>query len=1072
VARGATAAIGEVVWEAEAEAEIPLSSPESAAKQRAKKLQQRMSSRHLDLLRDLSAKKKEKEEVQRREELRLSRRQSLLRDRLLSKGRTSSLPPLEPSRLPDDPAQPFDEEPREGERRPRRASVNEDVERRGQEAIRKVQEAQRSAKLKQEREELKKQWRAHRAKSYLLEGCTNPELKEFLEAKAKKPQALSKLPSLTGARMPASAGADDEGEDGGEAAAASKADSARTTACSEDLGVIGAAVSASAQKAKDKDTDKDKLALTVAVTVKGVNNFLGRLRMTRMRASCSTLSEWKQRNGCQQDQKVFICCGGYPDFKDAMLRRGWFENEDKDSRHFDLKWAMASMMDHGHVLDFQGVNHFDGNREITTKVGLTRHLRQAPWHAGLQSDEFYPRAFDLYDPLERAEFVLNFKNSKAESILNGFLEDVDGEVDVTFSADVVATANKVCMRLITDPEDLMDCGSMAEDLGTIPSADWEILSQVNLDDVTKKLEGGLSEDALDALIRKRTTRESADEQKRREVAEKEEAEKKGKKAKKKKKKQNEEPLEFSAPVKSFNNPKGQHLIQQVRSTLAEMKRNSRQYCINGRRNAWIVKPSGKSRGRGIQMMRELDEIFKVTESDGFQWICQKYIEKPNLVRGYKFDIRQWVLVTDWNPLTVYVWKQPYLRFAGQKYDDECVDRSEFVHLTNNSIMHDMEGFKDKNADLDSYGYMWFKQQYQEHLHSTYCKCEKHNTPWLIDPPFTCDSYGVRWEDVMFVAREEEDEDEEDQDDDGQDGAKTASRPAAAVASSSSSKGSTAASSAAPSAASTAPPSSDGASEGGSSSSASSRPASSDDREAAGGPGGGRRRPSRDAADGAGAAESAGSSPPTPSSSSSCPASKEEGAKAQSPRGGPKHVDDGTEPCQDIWEEIIMKQCKDAIINSLLCVQDEVKHRKNNFEMFGYDFMISEGPEHPEAWLIEVNSSPACDYSTPVTCPLVKKVMEDNVKVVVDKRENPDADTGEWELISHSYDKFVTQRVMAGPQVVVVGKEIVAPKGWVKKKKKKKKKKTGKETVGGSVAGDEEGDEDEDEESENDGEDEE
>lgn len=45
-----------------------------------------------------------------------------------------------------------------------------------------------------------------------------------------------------------------------------------------------------------------------------------------------------------------------------------------------------------------------------------------------------------------------------------------------------------------------------------------------------------------------------------------------------------------------------------------------------------------------------------------QWIAQKYMERPQVIYDYKFDIRQWVLVTDWNPLTVYIWRQPYLRF--------------------------------------------------------------------------------------------------------------------------------------------------------------------------------------------------------------------------------------------------------------------------------------------------------------------------------------------------------------------------------------------------------------------------
>lgn len=38
----------------------------------------------------------------------------------------------------------------------------------------------------------------------------------------------------------------------------------------------------------------------------------------------------------------------------------------------------------------------------------------------------------------------------------------------------------------------------------------------------------------------------------------------------------------------------------------------------------------------------------------------------------------------------------------------------------------------------------------------------------------------------------------------------------------------------------------------------------------------------------------------------------------------------------------------------------VENRKNSFEMFGYDFMVD---DQGIPWLIEVNSSPAMDYST-------------------------------------------------------------------------------------------------------------
>eukprot|EP00439_Symbiodinium_sp_Y106_P043085 s386_g5.t1 len=372
-----------------------------------------------------------------------------------------------------------------------------------------------------------------------------------------------------------------------------------------------------------------------------------------------------------------------------------------------------------------------------------------------------------------------------------------------------------------------------------------------------------------------------------------------------------------------------------------------------------------------------------------------------------------VLVTDWNPLTVYIWNQPYLRFAGQKYDETLSDRSEFVHLVNNSIIKHMDGFQEKNEDLNANGYMWFRQQYEEWLHARYCTCEKHRTPFLKPPPYTCETFGVRWEDVKFTAKEEESEDE---------GADPPEVPAERASEDEPTAEATEASAAAPSSAdSTGSPRSPGS--------------VSDGEEGI------------DVQVEEPSCEEPDASPTVGSSGDDFP-----GRKGQ-------HVgDDDTsvDPCVNLWDGI-RKQMENIIIWSLMSVVDGIQHRKGSVELFGYDFMIGEAAQGqaPDVWLIEVNSSPACDYSTPVTCPLVKQMMEDTVKIMVDLKQTPGAPTGEWQLMQHAFSKQVPQRMgfACNSQLEVLGKKMKMPKA-----KKKKKRKASKKSAEGTTAGEGDGDE--------------
>ena len=63
---------------------------------------------------------------------------------------------------------------------------------------------------------------------------------------------------------------------------------------------------------------------------------------------------------------------------------------------------------------------------------------------------------------------------------------------------------------------------------------------------------------------------------------------------------------------------------------------------------------------------------------------QKYVENPFLVNNRKFDLRQWVLVTSWEPLDVFVFDTCYLRLCSADYSLNDLQDS-YKHLSNFTI---------------------------------------------------------------------------------------------------------------------------------------------------------------------------------------------------------------------------------------------------------------------------------------------------------------------------------------------------------------------------------------------------
>lgn len=82
--------------------------------------------------------------------------------------------------------------------------------------------------------------------------------------------------------------------------------------------------------------------------------------------------------------------------------------------------------------------------------------------------------------------------------------------------------------------------------------------------------------------------------------------------------------------------------------------------------------------------------------------------------------------------------------------------------------------------------------------------------------------------------------------------------------------------------------------------------------------------------------------------------------------------------KEIFKSQIKPQMKKIAYQSLESVLENVQYRKNSFEIFGFDFMID---EEFKVWLIEINSSPTMEYSTPVTTKIVQKGLYDLALVV-------------------------------------------------------------------------------------------
>ncbi|XP_032510699.2 tubulin glycylase 3A-like [Danaus plexippus] len=99
--------------------------------------------------------------------------------------------------------------------------------------------------------------------------------------------------------------------------------------------------------------------------------------------------------------------------------------------------------------------------------------------------------------------------------------------------------------------------------------------------------------------------------------------------------------------------------------------------------------------------------------------------------------------------------------------------------------------------------------------------------------------------------------------------------------------------------------------------------------------------------------------------------------------------------EKVWDTVIYPGMKKSIIGIMLGCQDTLSVSKNRFELYGCDFLLD---KEYRPWLIEINSCPDLNHTTPVTAKICPAVISDIIKVVIDFAKNPKAATGKFECI--------------------------------------------------------------------------
>ena len=106
----------------------------------------------------------------------------------------------------------------------------------------------------------------------------------------------------------------------------------------------------------------------------------------------------------------------------ALERRGWTEEDEKDSVEFGMKWTIKAEKAEQHIRDGtlrddQMLNHYQRAWELITKHKLSDNIRALTWTDSIDPNVCVPRTYSLREQAQRMEFVVDFFLTAARATL-------------------------------------------------------------------------------------------------------------------------------------------------------------------------------------------------------------------------------------------------------------------------------------------------------------------------------------------------------------------------------------------------------------------------------------------------------------------------------------------------------------------------------------------------------------------------------------------------------------------------------------------------------------------------------